>query len=106
MDGYTRPNDFGLNPDYLINHPKALYPVNPPNHPNRLLLANKDATIYPQQKHTPPPAHLIWHETSIIEENWAALANVVIRYHLRGTDHIRDARVHIRENREGFWMQV
>jgi hypothetical protein len=45
---YSMPKHFGLNPDYLLNRPKALYPGNPPDHPNRLLLSNKDSVIYPQ----------------------------------------------------------
>jgi hypothetical protein len=103
--GSTTPKDFGLNPDYILNHPKALYRENPPNHPNRLLLANTEAVIYPQRRHTPPPPFLIWHKTSFIEENWSLLANVIIRYNIRGTDHGRDARIRTKGNGKGFWME-
>jgi hypothetical protein len=107
MNGhYSTPKQFGLNPDYVLNHPKALYAGNPPDHPNRLLFKNKDAVIYPQRRHTPPPPHLTWHETSFIEENWSALAEVIIRYYKRNTDLVRVTRIWIKNNGEGFWMQV
>jgi hypothetical protein len=103
---FSVPKHFGLNPDYLLNHPKALYPGNPPDHPNRLLFSNKDSVIYPQRRPTPPPPHLIWHETSFIEANWSVFANVLIRYYKRNTDLVRVARIRTKDNGEGFWMQV
>jgi hypothetical protein len=103
--GPPSPKSFGLNPDYVINHPKAMYPGLPLWHTNRLFSANTDALIYPQRRHTPPPS-LMWHETSFIEEHWSVLADVVIRYRLKSTDHVRDARIRIKDNGEGFWMQV
>jgi hypothetical protein len=75
-------------------------------HTNYLLTANTDTIIYPQRRHTPPPSSSIWHQTSFIEEHWLRLADVVIRYHTRDTDKIRDARIHIKDNGDGFWMQV
>jgi hypothetical protein len=69
-------------------------------------VANTNAVIYPQRRHTPPPPCLIWHETSFIEENWSVLADVVIRYYLRNSKDIRDARIRIKDNGRGFWMQV
>jgi hypothetical protein len=99
------PTSFALNPDYVLNHPKAMYPGLPPGHTNRLLLSNTDAVIYPQRRHTPPPDP-IWHETSFIEDNWSVLANVVIRYYLRNSKDIRDARIQVKSNGQGFWMQA
>jgi hypothetical protein len=104
--GPPSPTAFALNPDYVVNHPKAMYPELPLGHTNRLLLANTDTVIYPQRRHTPPPSDPIWHETSFIEENWSALANVVIRYYLRNSKDVRDARIRIKDNGQGFWMQV
>jgi hypothetical protein len=76
-------------------------------HTNRLLTANRDAVIYPQRRHTPPPSSpIIWHPTSFIEEHWSRLIDVVIRYYTRDTDKMRDAQIRIKENGEGFWMQV
>jgi hypothetical protein len=102
----TSPTAFGLNPNYLINHPRTLYSELPLSHPNWLLMANTNTVIYPQQRHTPPPPCLIWHETSFIEENWLVLADIVIRYYLRNSKDIWDAQIRIKDNRPGFWMQV
>jgi hypothetical protein len=66
-----------------------MYPGLPLGHTNRLFLTNIDA----EQRHTPPPSGLIWHETSFIEENWSLLADDVIRYYLRNSKDIRDARI-------------
>jgi hypothetical protein len=41
-----------------------------------------------------------------IEANWSVLANVLIRYYKRNTDLVRVARIWIKDNGEGFWMQV
>jgi hypothetical protein len=65
-----------------------------------------DTVIYPQRRHTPPPFSPIWHPTSFIEEHWFRLADIVIRYHTRDTDKIWDAQICIKDNGEGFWMQV
>jgi hypothetical protein len=107
-DGPPSPKAFGLNPDYVVNHPKALFQELPLGHTNRLLTANTDGLIYPQQRHThtPPPSGPMWHETSFIEEHWCHLADVVIRYQTRDTKQVRDARIRIKDNGEGFWMQV
>jgi hypothetical protein len=108
-DGPPSPKAFGLNPDYVVNHPKGLFQELPLWHMNRLLTANTDALIYPQQRDThtpPPPSGPMWHETTFIEENWRHLADVVIRYQTRDTKQVRDARIRIKDNGEGFWMQV
>jgi hypothetical protein len=65
-----------------------------------------NAVIYPQRRHTPPPSGLTWYETTFIEENWAILADVLIRYHKRNTNLIRVARIRTKDNGQGFWMQA
>jgi hypothetical protein len=107
-DGQPSPKAFGLNPDYVVNHPKALFQELPLWHTNRLLTANTDSLIYPQQRdaHTPPPSGPMWHKTSFIEEHWRLLTDVVIRYQTRDTKQVRDARIRIKDNGDGFWMQV
>jgi hypothetical protein len=102
--GPPSPTAFALNPDYMVSHSKAMYPELPLGYTNQLLLANTDTVIYPQQRHTPPPSDPIWHETSFIEENWSALANIMIRYYPWNSKD--DARIHIKDNGQGFWMQV
>jgi hypothetical protein len=105
-DGPPLLKAFGLNPDYVINHPKVMFQELPWWHTNQLLTANMDTVIYPQRRHTPPPFSPIWHPTSFIEEHWFRLADIVIRYHTRDTDKIWDAQICIKDNGEGFWMQV
>jgi hypothetical protein len=83
-----------------------MYRELPLSHPNRLLMSNTNAVIYPQRRYTPPPPCLIWHDTSFVEENWSILADIVIRYFLRNSKDYRDARICIKDNGQGFWMQA
>jgi hypothetical protein len=43
---------------------------------------------------------------SFIEEHWSVLADVIMRYRLRDTGFVQDARICIKDNGQGFWMQV
>jgi hypothetical protein len=97
--------DFGLNPDYVLNHPKDIYQENAPNHPNRRLFDNTDAVIYPQRSRTPPPLHNIWHETSFIESHWQVLLGIIIRYYERGTLNERNSKLYAKDNNSGFFMK-
>jgi hypothetical protein len=110
---------FGLNPDYVINHPRGMYRENPPDHPNRRLFANTDSIMYPQRRQfddtgtvivpqrpkTPPPTFNIWHETSFMESHWRILAGIVIRYYERGSRNERHAKVVVKANGLGFFLR-
>jgi hypothetical protein len=112
-------SDFGLNPDYVLNHLRALYQENPPNHPNRCLFKNTDTMIYPQRRRfddsgavcntprprTPPPTFNIWHETSFLESHWRVLEGIIIRYYERGSHNKRQAKVFAKANGLGFFMK-
>jgi hypothetical protein len=104
---------FGLNPDYVFNHLRALYQENPPNHPNHCLFRNIDAMMYPQRRSindtqrpkTPLPLFNMWHETSFMESQWHVLQGIIIRYYERGTHNERDAKIFGKDNSQGFFVK-